>query len=545
MSTLEILHRKNGSKPIKAALYARYSSNMQREESIDAQIRAINDFASKNNVVIVKEYTDKALSATTDRRPGFQKMIADSAEHIFQLVIVHKSDRFSRDQNDSFQYRFILKKNDVSLYSVSEPFMYDDESTEGILFSNMVGAMNQIYILNLKKEVMKGLKENAYNCVHTGGTPPLGYDVDPITKKYVINEEEAKVVRLIFQMTLENKHYSEILTCLNENGCKTKSGNTFGKNSLLCILKNEKYTGVMIYNRTESRDPYTKKRNSNQLKPIEDQIRVPGGMPQIIPPDVYNAVQKKIHTRKGRTRSIETYLLSGKIVCGICGGSYNGNRKKSTGNRNPIMTYRCATNSRKGKSACSNKEVNRDSIQKYILERIEEILFADDKIDEVAEHFQAYIEQMESDTNNKIKSIRRSLQEYGSKKKRLIKRLANTDSTVVIDGIESEIEEISEKVSSLECELDEAQESLNLNVPDKQTLKIYFQVARKQLRSGTIPEIREIIDRFVEKITVYPDRIETAFKLIPSAYSQNSEDVLKTCAQNIAILSRKNLKNYR
>lgn len=423
--------------------------------------------------------------------------------------------------------------------------MYDDESTEGILFSNMVGAMNQIYIVNLKKEVMKGLKENAYNCIHTGGTPPLGYDVDPATKKYIVNEEEAKVVRLIFQMTLEQKHYNEILTCLNEKNYKTKAGNAFGKNSLLCILKNEKYTGVMIYNRTESRDPYTKKRNSNQLKPMEEQIRIPNGMPQIVSPDVYNSVQKIIHSRKGRTNSIETYLLSGKIVCGVCGGSYNGNRKKSSGNRNPIMTYRCATSARKGKSACANKEVNRDCIQKYILERIEEILFADDKIDEVADCFQAYIEQMESDTTNKIKSIRRSLQEYESKKKRLIKRLSNTDSTAVIDGIESELEEISEKMSSLECQLEEAQKALSVNVPDKQTLKIYFQVARKQLRSGTIPEIREIIDRFVEKITVYPDRIETAFKMIPSAYSQNSEDVLKTCAQNIAILSRKNLKNYR
>ena len=97
----------------------------------------------------------------------------------------------------------------------------------------------------------------------------------------------------------------------------------------------------------------------------------------------------------------------------------------------------------------------------------------------------------------------------------------------------------------LEEQLKEACASLNIDIPDKQTLKIYFQVAKKQLRSGTILEIREIIDRFVEKITVYPDRIEIAFKLVPSAYSQNSEDVLKTHAQNIAVLSRKKLKNYR
>lgn len=117
MSTLERLHRLNGSKPIKAALYARYSSHMQREESIDAQVRAIEDFASKNNIEIVIKYVDKAMSGTTDRRPDFQKMITDSAKNLFQLLIVHKSDRFSRDQNDSFRYRVILKKNNVSLCS--------------------------------------------------------------------------------------------------------------------------------------------------------------------------------------------------------------------------------------------------------------------------------------------------------------------------------------------------------------------------------------------------------------------------------------------
>ena len=124
----------------------------------------------------------------------------------------------------------------------------------------------------------------------------------------------------------------------------------------------------------------------------------------------------------------------------------------------------------------------------------------------------------------------------------LIKQLSNTNSVAVTQGIEAEVDEIAEKVTVLEEQLKEARAALNVDVPDKQTLKIYFQIAKKQLRSGIISEIREIIDRFVEKITVYPDRVEIAFKLVPSAYSQNSEDVLKTYAQNIAVLSRKNLK---
>ena len=543
MSTLEILHRKNGNKPINAALYARYSSNMQREESIDAQIRAIKDFARKNNIIIVKEYIDKAISATTDKRPEFQKMIADSFNHIFQLIIVHKSDRFSRDKNDSFQYRVILKKNEVSLYSVLEPLMYDEESAEGVLLSSLLEAMNQVYILNLKKEVMKGLKENAYNCIHTGGCPPLGYDVDPATKKYILNEDEASAVRIIFQMTLERKHYSEILDCLNQKGYKTKTGNTFGKNSLTGILNNEKYTGTMIYNRTESRDPYSKKRNSNQTKPIEEQIRIPGGIPQIISKEDYDAVQRIIHSRKGRKKAIETYLLSGKIVCGNCGASYNGNRKNSSGNREPIMTYRCATNARKGKFGCCNKEVNRNYLEKYVLEQIETLLFDADKIDEVADRFQDYAKQKEQDSNNEITRLKQSLQKYEASKKRLIKRLANTESSAVIAAIETEVEAITEKEASLKLQIEEAL-SKKVALPDKDTIKVYLQIAKKQLMTGTLPEIREIIDRFIEKITVYPDRIEVTFKLIPPSCYQNSE-CFNTYAQNVVILDRKELKKYR
>ena len=433
------------------------------------------------------------------------------------------------------------------LVTIAEPYMYDDDSESSILLSAVNEAVNQINILKLKREVMKGLKENAYNCIHTGGCPPLGYDVDPKTKKYTINEEEAEAVRIIFQMTLEGKHYNEILTCLNDKGYKTKSGNNFGKNSIKGILSNEKYTGIMIYNRTESRDSYTKKRNSHQVKPLEEQIRVPGGMPQIISIEDYNAVQKIIHTRKGRTKSIETYLLAGKIVCGLCGAYYNGNRKNSSGNRNPVMTYRCATNANKGKSGCVNKEVNRNYLEKFILEYIETELFDADRINEAANRFQEYGKQEEQDSNNEIYRLKRSLQGYETSKKRLIKRLAATESEIVIDGIESEIEAITEKEESLKVQIEEA-EAKRVILPDKETIKIYLQTAKKQLKTGSLPEIREIIDRFIDKIIVNRDTIEIVFKLIPSAHYQNSgefREFFKTHAQNIAVLNRNDLKKYR
>ncbi|WP_246578369.1 recombinase family protein [Clostridium frigoris] len=100
---------------LNAAVYARYSSDNQREESIHAQIRAINEYADKEGIIITKIYTDEAKSATTDNRPKFLEMITDSEFGLFDVIIIHKLDRFSRDRYDSAHYKRILKKNGVRL----------------------------------------------------------------------------------------------------------------------------------------------------------------------------------------------------------------------------------------------------------------------------------------------------------------------------------------------------------------------------------------------------------------------------------------------
>lgn len=160
---------------MRAAIYARYSSDNQREESIDAQIRAIKAYAEREGHSIVKIYTDEAKSATTDNRPQFQQMIADSSSGFFDCVIVHKLDRFARDRYDSAIYKRKLKINGVSVLSVLENL---DGSPESIMLESVLEGMAEYYSKNLAREVMKGMSETAYQCRHTGGTPPLGYDVD-------------------------------------------------------------------------------------------------------------------------------------------------------------------------------------------------------------------------------------------------------------------------------------------------------------------------------------------------------------------------------
>lgn len=181
----------------RVALYARFSSDNQRSESIDAQVRAMTAYCRQHHYIVVSTYIDEAKSATTDRRPDFQRMIEDSKKGIFDIVLVHKLDRFARNRYDSAVYKRELKKNGVSVYSVLENL---DDSPESIMMESVLEGMAEYYSQNLGREVMKGMKETALQCKHTGGKPPLGYDLDEETKRLVINEEEAQAVRLIYEM---------------------------------------------------------------------------------------------------------------------------------------------------------------------------------------------------------------------------------------------------------------------------------------------------------------------------------------------------------
>ena len=156
-------------------IYARYSSDNQREESIEGQLRECRAFAEKNDIQIVDTYIDRALSAKTDNRPDFQRMIKDSANGLFDTVIVQKLDRFARNRYDSAHYKSILRKNGVKVISATELI---SDSAEGILLESMLEGMAEYYSAELSEKVVRGLTENALKCKYNGGTLPIGYTIE-------------------------------------------------------------------------------------------------------------------------------------------------------------------------------------------------------------------------------------------------------------------------------------------------------------------------------------------------------------------------------
>jgi site-specific DNA recombinase len=547
---LATLRKRNQGRPLTAALYARYSSDAQNDgNSIEAQVNAITDYAQRENIVIVGQYKDMAKSGTTADRPEFQRMMRDAEQKRFKIVLIHKYDRFMRDEYEGIMHERILSRYGISLISVAEP-INSDEPIVGVTKSIM-RSFAAYYSKNLSKEVMKGMVINARNAYSTGGRPPLGYDTVPVKTsdgkhrmRYVINEKEAEAVRLMFRMVLDGHGYSEIIKQLNAAGYKTKAGRSFGKSSVHDILVNRKYKGEFIFNRSIGKDPLTKQRNHHQSKPEEEWVIVQNGIPAIISEADFNRVQELLHVRKHvrRPQYVETYLLTGKIFCGVCGHAYQGNRNATHKDRPPYITYRCGNRaSRHQTSGCKNKPINRDAVESFVLDKLSMNIFNPDIVDIIMDRFKEYANQQNTDSQGLIRQYKRSLQAYQRQEANLLQSVTETENAEVRKVLLVQLEKLSEKKSQTEQLLKNINCS-DKELPTKAVLKELLQQARRQFRKGTLQETKKLIDVFVDRVTIGIGEVELKLYLMPPVTDQNIPD--KLC-QEIITIDRNTLKNNR
>ena len=306
----------------RAVIYARFSSDMQREESIDAQVRACKDYCKRKGYLVVNVYCDEAKSGrSTLERTAYNQMLADAIADAFDVIIFHKIDRNSRNEYNYYTFKDKLEKLGIRYEYAVQPI---DQSPEGQMMESMLVGMAAYYSRNLSKETKKGLNENAYKALFNGGIAPYGYKI--VDQHYVINEAEAQAIRLIFNMYINGYGYGDICIALKEKGYKTRNGKAFGKNSIYDILGNEKYIGTYTFNKV----PRSKtKRNSHTTARPEDFISIVDAIPAIVDKGDFEVVQnKRSHNkrRKAAYTAKDEYLLSGRVYCGYCGSAMCGHR---------------------------------------------------------------------------------------------------------------------------------------------------------------------------------------------------------------------------
>ena len=455
-----------------AVIYARYSSDSQREESIEGQLRECREYAERNNMTIVGTYIDRALSAKTADRPEFQHMIKDSAKELFEIVLVWKLDRFSRDRYDSAHYKHILKKNGVKVVSAKE---HISEGPEGIILEAMLEGYAEFYSAELSEKIHRGQKENALKGKNNGGGVPLGYLLDKKAQKLVIDPTTAPLVVEVFEKYADGKSVRSIVEDFNARGLKTKRGQPFNINSFSSLLKNRKYIGEYRY----------------------QDVVIEGGVPAIVPEDLFNRVQERMEKNRhapAMAKAKEDYLLTTKLFCGKCERMMVGESGKShTG----AMHYYYKCSGAKRLKDCDKKAVRKDWIERVVVRLTMQRVMDEEKINRLIDAILVMQEQ-EDITTPALRS-----------------QLAETESSIgnILKAIEQGIFTPSTKQRLDELEARKEEILVNIQTAELQKPKLTREQMTawfEQFRHGD-PANRDfqkrLIDTFVNAVYVFDDKL--------------------------------------
>lgn len=471
---------------MKGVIYARYSSERQTEQSIDGQLRECKAFAKQNNITIVGTYIDRAISGKTDHRPDFQRMIKDSDKHQFDVVIVYKLDRFSRNRYDSAIYRAKLKKNNVKVLSAKENIT---DSPEGIILESLLEGMAEYYSAELSQKIKRGMKENALKCKSTGGNIALGYKIAP-DKTFIIDPASAPIVKEIFEMFAAGNSITKIINTMNEKGYRTSRNVPFNKNSLKKILRNRKYIGIYEH----------------------AGVVVEGGVPAIIDEELFERVQIEMNKNQkapAKNKSVE-YALSTKIFCGDCGGSMIGESGRSK-NNSIYYYYKCSN--RKRKKNCDLKNVKRDWIEDLVINATIDMVLQDDVIEAISENIVKLLEY-ERENNEVLLALQVNMKDV----EKQIKNVMNA----IKQGI------ITESTKTTLMELESMKSDLELRIAQEELVKPTLTKAEiifwlDQFKNGDLNDVeyqKRLIDVFVNSVFVYDDKIVITYN-----YSDNNNKI--------------------
>ena len=328
----------------------------------------------------------------------------------------------------------------------------------------------------------------------------------------VINDNEAMIVKTIFRRTIEGFSYMEIIDELNSKGFLTKRGGIFTKNSLNSILQNRKYTGVYVYNKSASKD-VDGKRNGHKYKDESEIICVEDAVPPIISKEEFEIVQQKLSQRKKNrkhSRAIENYLLTNKMICGICGGAYVGARRRR-GDKSMWTAYGCNVRYRNKIIGCKNKEISKPYIEGCVLEKLADLVFNDAYIPVVTREYNKYLQDKNGDYVFQLKNLQNQLKALNNDINKLVDLLMKTTSQILID----KLNESEKKKLQIEAKIKSLSSDLIKQEITESDVTLIFQQIKKQLTSGNLKSIKQVIETYVDKIIVYPNEVIVKLNFFP------------------------------
>lgn len=470
---MSTLNRPEDKASIRGVIYARYSSSGQREESIEGQIRDCSEYAARHGITIVDTYEDRAITGRTDRRPGFQKMIRDSARGQFSVVICWKNDRFARSRYDSAIYKARLKQNGVRILYAKEEI---PDGPEGIILESIMEGYAEYYSANLSQNVKRGNYDSALKR-QTCGVMCFGLRTGA-DKRFEIDPVTGPIVRRIFDEYVGGKSAKEICADLNKDGFRTTRGGEFNKNSIRRIIQNERYCGVYEY----------------------AGVRDENGVPPIVDKDTWQKAQKILnvhHRNKSPAKEDGGYLLTGKLFCGHCGEPMTG--MSGRGKLGNVYYYYACNSVRYRKGTCKKRNEVRKYVEDLIVSELVKIVQNDDFIEEIADHFMEW--QAEQQKTNPVAGFENELRKVNTA---IRNNIALVDSGLISESVRIHLVDLEKRKAELETSI--AKASIAAPVIERDAVVWFLQSFRSGNADDTAWRIY-LVDTFLKAAYLYDDKL--------------------------------------
>ena len=506
---------------MRAAIYARYSSDNQRDASIEDQVHTCRARIEAEGWALKETYADRAISGASTLRPGYQKMLMDARSGLIDIVVAEALDRLSRDQEDVAALYKHLSFAGVRLVTLSE-----GEINE--LHVGLKGTMNALFLKDLAQKTHRGLAGRVRDG-KSGGGRAYGYDVvreldeagEPVRGKQSINEPEAAIVRRIFKEYVNGRSPRAIAKRLNREGIGGPSGRGWSPSTIIGnrkrgtgILNNQLYVGKRVWNRLHyRRDPTSGKRVS-QLNPPAAWIVTDVPELRIIDDDLWSAAQVLQKRRSRETRPDSKrgpdwrqrrpkHLFSGLVKCAPCGGGMTLISR---------AYYGCATNRNKG--TCSNRLTLRlDRLEEAVLYGLQERLVTPELTAAFVSEYTREVNRLKSEASAVHAGSKRRLTTLDNQIANIVETVASgRASPALLDRLEK----LEAEKGRLSVELDEP-------VPDP--IRLHPNIAEFYVdkvadlrgalnREGCREEAATILRTLIEEIRLHPLDGELQIELV-------------------------------
>ncbi|KKX54438.1 recombinase family protein [Brevibacillus borstelensis] len=351
----------------KIAAYIRVSTDEQADKgnSLNEQKERLTSYCKAMGWTEPTFYIDDGQSAKNLNRPAIQQLLKDVKQGKIDIVLTTKLDRLCRNLLDLLQTVELFNAHDCNYVSASESF--DTSTAVGRMTLQLLGTFAEFERERISERVKDNMMSLAKNTNKALTKPCYGYDI--VDGHYVINEEEAKNVRLMFDLAEEGKGHRMIAKILNDHGVKTKRGKMWDQVNVKRLINNETVAGIMIYNKRKNKNGKIVLRDQSEWLIKED------NHPAIITPERFEKVRDIMKSRSlaNKHAESETYLLTGLLKCKHCGNNMKGSTSRHKTKYNEYTYYRYICSSYVLGYGCKYHAVHRDDLENAIIDRVKSI----------------------------------------------------------------------------------------------------------------------------------------------------------------------------